>query len=271
MKAGHPITKCTACGLERLDPQPTDAELDRVYGEHYYDAWGLKGQHDVVATLKRGTSRRVVRGAGPLPANSKVLDCGAATGFLMEVARDEGYEPYGIELSEFGASAIEGKFGKGRAFQGHVEDARFPGVKDGDFRAAFMCDFLEHVRRPEDVLRRVLAMLAPDGVLAVTTPRIGSFSHRAMRRGWSHYKVEHLFYFSTHSLERLLLRVGFTRVTFAVPWKTMNLDYIAHQMRVYPHPVLSRVAKAIRFAPPKLTAAPFPIVMGELLAYAWRG
>jgi 2-polyprenyl-3-methyl-5-hydroxy-6-metoxy-1,4-benzoquinol methylase len=266
---GHPIAQCKDCGLERLDPQPSDEELARVYGEQYYDAWGLKGQTETVSSLKQGTFRRVLRGAGSLPKGSKVLDCGAATGFLMEAARAEGYEPYGVELSSFGAGEIERKFGPGRAFCGHVEDARFEGVRDGDFHAVFMCDFLEHVRRPEQVLRRALALLAPRGVLAITTPKVGSLTHRVMGRGWTHYKVEHLFYFSPEVLERLLTKVGFERVRNAVAWKTMNLDYIAHQMEVYRHPVLSPLVKVgTRLVPTRFMATPFPIVMGELLAYA---
>jgi 2-polyprenyl-3-methyl-5-hydroxy-6-metoxy-1,4-benzoquinol methylase len=265
----HPIVRCSSCGLERIDPQPTDAELAEVYGRHYYDAWGLHSDHDLVATLKRATFRRVIQRADALPRGSRVLDCGAATGFLLEEVKAAGYEPYGIELSEFGAKEIERKFGAGRAYCGHVEDARFDGLGDGAFAAVFMCDFIEHVRDPERVLARAFQLLAPGGFLALTTPKIGSLSHRAMRRGWSHYKVEHLFYFAPDNLSRLLERVGFGGVRTSVPLKVMNLKYIAHQMQRYPHPVLTpSMNVAFKLVPPPLMSVRFPVPMGELLAYA---
>jgi 2-polyprenyl-3-methyl-5-hydroxy-6-metoxy-1,4-benzoquinol methylase len=265
-KVGHTFVRCGSCGLERIDPPPSDEELARVYGEHYYDAWGLKQDEDAVARLKRGTFQRVVRRAGDLPRGSKVLDCGAATGFLMQVAKDEGYDVYGVELSEFGASEIGRKFGKDHVHQGHLEDAPF---EPGTFRAIFMCDFLEHVRDPKGILEKAYQLLAPGGVIGISTPKVGSFTHRTMGMAWTHYKVEHLYYFSSGSLQRLLSRIGFTSYRTEPMWKTMNLKYITHQFSVYPHPLLTRAVNLTSKAlPDPLQRATFPILMGELLAYA---
>jgi hypothetical protein len=105
-KNEHRFERCIRCGLERIEPQPTDETLDRIYGEHYYDAWGLRTDEGTVETLKRGTFTRIIRGLGPVRHGARVLDCGAATGFLMRVARDAGYEPYGAELSTSSSTCV---------------------------------------------------------------------------------------------------------------------------------------------------------------------
>ncbi|HVV83029.1 MAG TPA: class I SAM-dependent methyltransferase [Kofleriaceae bacterium] len=270
-KADHHFVRCTGCGLERISPQPSAETLARIYGAHYYDAWGLHDDEATVAEQKRGTFRFVL-GKLPAPApGTRLLDCGAATGFLLDVAQDLGYRPYGLELSEFGARAIADRFGADHVFCGELEHARFPDAGAGDFGVVTMCDYLEHVRDPRRTLELARDLLAPGGVLAITTPDAGSPSRRLLRTGWTHYKVEHLFYFNQRNLARLLEDLGFTSVTFHTLWKSLTLDYIGHQFEVYPHPALTPVARAVtRLAPARMRAWPLPFSTGELLAVARR-
>jgi SAM-dependent methyltransferase len=263
-KDGHHFTRCASCGLERIDPQPTDEVLAKIYGEHYYDAWGLQTDRSAVEQIKRSTFRRVLRGLGS--GSGRLLDCGAATGFLMREARELGYEPFGVELSEFGAKEIASRFGADHAFHGHLEDAPFA---PGFFQAITMCDYLEHVRDPRRIVERAFGLLAPGGKLAISMPRVGSLTHRLMGMRWSHYKVEHLYYFSVENLGELLRSVGFGRYRGKMLLKTMSLPYVAHQFDVYPHPVLTpAVHGAMAILPSRVRGTMFPIPMGELVAYA---
>src|SRR5262245_46972880 len=109
-KDGHAFVRCADCSLERIDPQPSDATLAAIYGEQYYDAWGLQVDAGQVERMKMGTFRRIIASVDSLRPGVRVLDCGAATGFLMAAARDAGYEPYGVELSEFGGQKIAERF-----------------------------------------------------------------------------------------------------------------------------------------------------------------
>src|SRR6185436_11143221 len=141
-----------------------------------------------VANLKRRTFAYVL---GKLPSPSpgtKLLDCGAATGFLLEVARELGYDPYGLELSEFGAGEIAKQFGKDHVYCGELQNAAFPSVAPGEFRVVTMCDYIEHVRDPRQTLSLARKWLGDGGTLAITTPDAGSPSRRLLRNGWTHYK-----------------------------------------------------------------------------------
>jgi 2-polyprenyl-3-methyl-5-hydroxy-6-metoxy-1,4-benzoquinol methylase len=269
-KADHHFTRCRECGLERISPQPTDATLARIYGEHYYDAWGLGDEGAAsVAALKKRTFGYVLGKLPPELAGGRLLDCGAATGFLVEVAAARGYAPYAIELSEFGANAIADKIGRDRVHCGEIETARFADAGPGDFDVVTMCDYIEHVRDPRRTLGLARGLLRDHGALAITTPDAGSPSRRLLRTGWTHYKVEHLYYFNRKNLERLLRDAGFSSVAFYPLWKSLTLDYIANQFEVYQHPALTPMARAMRrLAPARLRAAPIPFSTGELLAIA---
>jgi hypothetical protein len=133
-----------------------------------------------------------------------------------------------------------------------------------------MCDYIEHVRDPLDVLKRVRSMLDPyHGVVGITSPNTASMSRKTMGNSWSHYKVEHLYYFSPRNLERMLKRAGFARVSFHPLVKSLSLNYVAHQLDVYPHPVLSPIARTLRALTPQvLKKQPLKFMAGELLAVA---
>jgi 2-polyprenyl-3-methyl-5-hydroxy-6-metoxy-1,4-benzoquinol methylase len=263
--------RCQGCALERIDPPPTDETLSAIYGKHYYDAWGLHDDVSTVSQLKKATFSYVLGQLPSLPRGAKLLDCGAATGFLLEIAKEKGFEPYGVELSEFGANAIAEKFGKDRSFRGEIESASFPDAKEGSFQAITMCDYIEHVRNPRRVLERAHELLAPGGVLALTTPDTDSLTHRGLGKGWSHYKVEHLYYFGHKNITKLLESAGFTKVEFKPLWKALNLKYIREQFEVYPHPVLSQVARGLgKVVPNRLQAQTIRLLTGEMLAVARR-
>lgn len=267
-KQDHHFVRCGDCGLERISPQPSDATLAKIYGAHYYDAWGLHDSEQTVANLKKRTFEYVLRKLPTPSPGTKLLDCGAATGFLLEVARDLGYDCYGLELSQFGAGEIANKLGADHVFCGELQHAGFPGIQPGELGVVTMCDYIEHVRDPRHTLALARTWLGSGGALAITTPDAGSPSRRVLGTGWTHYKIEHLFYFNKRNLARLLEDVGFSSVKFYPLWKALTLDYIGHQFEVYPHPTLTPVARALGRMPAQIRAFPLPFTTGELLAVA---
>jgi len=267
-KAGHHFARCTDCDLEAMTPPPSDETLAGIYGAHYYDSWGLQDDESVVRDLKKRTFRGVLERLAP-PHVGRLLDCGAATGFLLEVAAELGYTPYGLELSEFGANEIASKFGADHVFRGELEDVRFPDAGPGEFAVITMCDYIEHVRDPRHVLSLARTLLAPGGQLAITTPDAGSVSHRVLGAGWTHYKIEHLHYFNRTNMRRLLDEVGFASVEFHPLRKSLTVDYIGHQLEQYPHKVLTPIARGLtRVMPGTLRRVPVPFSTGEFLAVA---
>lgn len=266
VKDRHDFFRCQSCRLIRIDPQPTDEVLAGIYGSKYYDAWGMQTDAERVQELKKATFRKHVLNEVELKKGARVLDCGAAFGALMAVAKEKGFEPYGIELAAEAAAEIASRFGKDRIFSGPFEQATFRGVGEGDFDGVFMCDFIEHVRTPLAVINKAASLLRSGGSLVITTPDGDSASCRLMGAGWPHYKVEHLYFFNRRNMATLLKQAGFNVTHAGRARKVLNLDYIRHQFNTYPRALVTPVINALaRIAGSRLRRRPLSFSFGEMI------
>jgi 2-polyprenyl-3-methyl-5-hydroxy-6-metoxy-1,4-benzoquinol methylase len=194
--------------------------------------------------------------------SGKALDIGCATGYFLEAAQSQGFDPYGIELSEYSASIAKRKFGDHKIFNGKLEDCDF---KPEQFASISMFDLLEHVRSPLQTLTKAAELLDKNGVILVTTPDNSSFSNKLMGKKWTHYKLEHFFYFNSKSLHLLAQQSG---LKVAGEWKSkkaLNLLYLRTQLNVYKHWLLTPAINFLCFIlPAKLVRKNFYISIGEI-------
>jgi len=84
------IEGCPACGLLRLVPQPSDAQLDEIYGAQYFLLGDATEAEDHVNQLKSATARgylkRMASYAGR-PLAGELLEIGCGRGeFLVQAA-----------------------------------------------------------------------------------------------------------------------------------------------------------------------------------------
>lgn len=259
------IRRCSRCAVQFLDPPPTEAEIRRIYSRDYYKAWGIdaSGEQRVLQAMKKATFRSYMDLVRPYKQSGKALDVGCATGFFPEVALERGFEPYGVEFSEYAAAVAQGKFGKDRIFQGHLEDAGFPA---GSFDVISMLDLIEHVPDPKRVLTACRRLLREDGLLLISTPDTGSLSCRMMRSAWVHYKLEHLYYFNVRSIELLGRSCGFRITAKTVARKAINWNYVQTQFNVYNKTLVTPLVNAVgRMLPPGLAGRNFRVHFGEMV------
>jgi SAM-dependent methyltransferase len=254
--------------LEFLGPQPDEVALAAVYGSHYYEAWGVSSNEPMVRMLKVATFRQRLAAILPLlPSRARVLDVGCATGYFLEAAREEGLEPYGVEISEFGAEESRARIGAGRVFQGELEYAHFDGMPDQGFDAVFMSDLIEHVRDPRSTLNAARRQLKERGLLVVTTPWTASLSRRFAGRRWLHYKPEHLYYFGPKNLSMLLGQCGFSVESTHVAMKCLTLGYAATQLAAGAAGA-RRLCRLLSFLPRGILARPLWLGIGEVTLVA---
>ena len=83
---------------------------------------------------------------------------------------------------------------------GALDEVSLP---SGGIGAIVAADVIEHVRDPKAFLVGVRELLAPGGAPRLVTPSLDSRTRRLLRYHWMEYKVEHLFYFSVTSIQRL--------------------------------------------------------------------
>ncbi|OEJ17706.1 methyltransferase [Brachyspira hampsonii] len=112
---GHDIIECPNCSFQFMDVLPTDEEIYNIYKKDYFDAWGLgDGEPDNIVNMKKKCFQHILKKILNYVDKGNILDVGSATGFLLEVAKEIGFEPYGIEISEYASSIAKKKFGDDR-------------------------------------------------------------------------------------------------------------------------------------------------------------
>jgi cyclopropane fatty-acyl-phospholipid synthase-like methyltransferase len=147
-----------------------------------------------------------------LKPGGRHLDFGAGEGDLVKVLIERGFaaaafEPVGSRLTHLPASVTAHP-----NFLGVVDEK-----SDARFEAVWLADVIEHIL-DEDlsaVLRRIRTLLAPDGVVIVTTPFSEDLDHgaaycpscRTLFHRWQHVRS-----FTGDSLTALFASHGFQRV-----------------------------------------------------------
>ena len=237
------IVKCCRCGLVYLNPRPSKELLSSYYPTVYYPPvqakvrtqfqqqakkvsaqikrWVLEDYYGYPSTVSAGWSRivrrillwpdktlRELRGRHPLPwrGEGKVLDVGCGVGGHLKTLQDQGWEPYGIEISEV-AAAHARELVTGNIHTGTLESAPFP---PQSFDLILMSHSLEHLPSPVAALRLVHRLLNGDGLLVVSVPNVDSLEFKLFGRWWFPLDPpRHFYHFDKHSLSGIFAQAGF--------------------------------------------------------------
>ena len=231
------LCRCRNCGLVRLSKLLSAADIKTLYGEDYYDSWRLDDNQDEVWKIKVKTYCAYLdflSGYMPEPLSSpQLLDIGCAHGFMLEAARQRGWQSSGVEISPAAAVARQRGF---VVYDRPIEDLNIPG---GTFDAITAIDVLEHIPDVKRFVAELYRMLRPNGVLLIVTPDVGTWVAKITRNMWPHYKTEHLFYFTKRSLSLLLRRKGFRVMCMKVGFKYLTFNYILGHFRKHTPGVLT--------------------------------
>lgn len=220
--------ECLRCKLQFLDPIPDKKSLDKIYKD-YYQAWNIEQSEDQVSEMKKKTFRGYLKPITNLLASGRLLDIGCATGDLMEVAREDGFDVYGLEVSPEGIRRCKDKFGEDRIRGSHLKSGDFPREF---FDVITLSDVFEHIPEPVVFLKNVYDILRPGGLLMISTPDTLSWTRRIMGRCWPHYKEEHPYYYNASNINRLLSS-HFDILISRPAYKYLTLDYCCSVAKTY--------------------------------------
>ena len=194
------LSRCGDCGHIFADPCPAPEFVDALYGaleDPLYD--------EEAEGRAMNFKRVLVRLERLRPEKGRLFDVGAATGILMRLAQDRGWEVDGVEPSAWAVAFARERHGLAIR-KGVFETAD---VAPGSVDAVTMVDLIEHTARPYDAVLRARDALRPGGLLCIVTPNIRSAAARAAGGKWWHFRPAHLTYFTRGSLDALLRRAGF--------------------------------------------------------------
>lgn len=221
------VIRCRQCGLTTTSLPVNRSILEQTYTSDYY-----RSRHDyyfnncvINQDIDRdNTNIRDFRHGLDLIAQykrcGKLLDVGCALGVFLALARESGWDTYGVDISEFAAAFARDELGL-RTFSGELQDLDFDGRC---FDVITLWDVLEHFPDPSHQLKQVYRLLADDGIVFINTPNedgllrlLGKILYRASGGAISYpvrklYHEFHLYYFSPQTFLQLLEHNGFSLV-----------------------------------------------------------
>ena len=101
---------------------------------------------------------------------AKILDFGCGDGsFSVELKKQLAADVYGIDISAEAIDTIKSKGIKGKVLDIDSDDIPY---ESNTFDCIFCGDVIEHVYSPDHMLEEFYRVLAPKGVLVLTTPNL---------------------------------------------------------------------------------------------------
>ena len=209
---GFAYVRCARCGLVQMNPQPLAGDVGRRYRESFgqdYLSYELANE-----AVFLGLQQLALEDAGfyrierelleTTSSPPTVLDVGCATGALLAVLRDRGWQVTGVEISPSGDYA---RLNRNIPVQSaSLEECHFP---DGSFDLAHASHLIEHLNNPASFIGEAWRVLRPGARLLLTTPNIDGFQARLFGSRWRSAIFDHLYLFSRRTLAAMLRAAGF--------------------------------------------------------------
>ncbi len=157
----------------------------------------------------------------------RFLDTGCFEGHLLdEIRENTPWTAFGLEPNDHAVEVARSKMHN--VWHGHAEHAVEIIPQDQHFDVIFMGQSIEHVDDPLKVLRRLRLLLAPDGVLVMSTPNLDSRQINWFGPTWAHWHAPyHRYIFSRKGLIALVQHVGLLPVHFQsfsnLYWSAMSI------------------------------------------------
>lgn len=199
-KGGFDLFRCATCGLVKVDPPPSQAQLDRYYKETY-NQYRYSFNVPLADPHRRKTHNLKVVERFCAPAT--LLDVGCAYGHFIQNAKVNGWKVQGVEPLNDARILTQSRF-RLPVFESL---AAAPG---GNYNVATLWHVIEHIATPKEFIREVGTKLVDGGILALATPNIESLSAKATGKSWGWLSPpDHLVLYSRTTLPRLLEECGF--------------------------------------------------------------
>jgi SAM-dependent methyltransferase len=231
----YTVARCGRCGFLYQRPRVRDEHLAACYPDHYprhqepspripfkggsarvravrwalaselgYTAWRAAGAGLLTRLRARLLLRRLRWDCPPWRGRGRYLDVGCGSGGALGVAAALGWQVAGVEVDA--AAAAKARRFTPRVHTGDLQAAPFAA---GEFDLITALHVLEHVPDPVGAVRRMLAWLAPGGLLVIEVPNAGGLGARIFGRAWSGLELpRHLSHFTPDTLGRAATQAG---------------------------------------------------------------
>jgi SAM-dependent methyltransferase len=209
---GMTLLACRACATVHLHPRPTAAETSALYSDAYGNA--SESYFAKVEKKLRRSRRRMAMLARLQPPRlhvpTRFLDIGCNGGFIVEAAREQGFEAYGLDIDPVSIDYARRRYPANRFMLSTLEDYAPHAPR---FDLIYCSEVIEHLADPRGFIDGLFDLLTPGGLFFLTTPDISHWRRARDVTRWDGLcPPSHCVYFNPRSLTALLRRAGFIGV-----------------------------------------------------------
>jgi SAM-dependent methyltransferase len=213
------MVRCLTCGLVRSDPVLDAEALAALYRESSFD-YG-----DELEGIRATYGAALDRLASVAPGRNGLLDVGCGSGFVLELARDRGWQAIrGVEPSTEAIAEADAA-----VRPAIVQDVLREGLFEAEsFDAVTLFQVLDHIPEPVAFLRECLRILRPGGAILALNHNVTAWSARILGERSPIIDVEHTYLYSPETMRRIFGQVGFEVVTVGPVRNTYSTTYLLH-------------------------------------------
>lgn len=190
-------------------PQQISAHVTTVYDDSYFNDGGA-GYVDYLAEadMLRERGRRYGEILTRHHRVGRVLDVGAAAGFLLQGMADVGWDPTGLEPNDRMAAYGRTKLGL------PITTGTLEALGTGDqFDAVTLIQVMGHFLDPLGALNKVRELLAPSGIVLIETWDVRSRTARLLKHRWHEYSPPSVVqWWGRRELDAVAKRVGLVAI-----------------------------------------------------------
>lgn len=232
IKNDYKIYRCSVCGLAQtnlgenyqqfLEKQYakgyfTGDPSKKAYEDYRHDEWYIKANHSkFLSHLKKHKP------------SGKLLDIGCAMGYFVDLALKNGYDAYGIDVSDYAINIAKKTLGD-RVQEGTIDTVKYT---KNSFDIITLFDVFEHLNDPIGDILKMREFLKTDGIILIATGNTDSSFAKLSGRKWTFYNPpQHLFFLSKKNLQAMLAKAGYKPLEWFSVSKILSIRYVLHLAR----------------------------------------
>ncbi len=225
--------QCNSCALVYLNPRPSVSEFETIYPPSYHAFDFSKEKYGFVHKVRSYLeARRSLNRCRNLPYNARILDVGCGDGFHLHLLDKYGKKSWELEGVDLDKRAVKRANQAGlKVHLGSVEEINLP---HESYDLVFMIMTIEHVEKPDAVLKTVNKLLRKGGRLVIVTDNTGSIDFNLFKKNyWGGYHFpRHWNLFNRHSISELAKNTGFDVSDITTIVSPVNWVYSIHNALV---------------------------------------
>jgi 2-polyprenyl-3-methyl-5-hydroxy-6-metoxy-1,4-benzoquinol methylase len=196
----YELVRCNSCDFVFTQKIPDKQELLEYYSENY-------DRTNYFSPITKKRYNELLDKFEPFRKTNRMLDIGCGYGFFLEVARERGWEVYGVEITD---DAVDACTKKGiNMFKGDSKDVNFD---NESFDVVISIEVIEHLNDPNSYLSKAHDLLRSGGVMYVTTPNFNSYLRYRLKEDYDVISYpNHLCYFTARTLKQAFTQNGFIK------------------------------------------------------------